>query len=212
MEIMDSLAYATFFAEDRPDIGTFTYMRKLLGFRKQPVDHYMRPYWLATYWSIISRRSGSYCYDEKPMHRVHLDYLEEFIRAYAQKRHFSFWWYQDASHDYLNLIGMMDDDLDKFLRRNEDSMENTIFIIFSDHGHRYDRIRETVYKSKIRMTKYIQINGRLESRLPYLSIRLPTNIKEQFPFVNFFLVDRDELLFSVRKATEREHKPHDDTF
>ncbi|CAD6196464.1 unnamed protein product [Caenorhabditis auriculariae] len=157
--------YATFFAEDRPDIGTFNYFGYLKGFLKKPVNHYFRPFWTATFWSVVSRRSSAYCYDSIPKHVIQLEYLEQL---YERKRHFAFWWTQDMSHDYLNVIGKTDNDIEGFLRRNFDFLKNSIIIVMSDHGHRYDRIRETTI-------------GRLEARLPYLSIRIPDDVKRKYP-------------------------------
>lgn len=40
--ILVTVGYATLFAEDRPDIATFNYLKKFCGFKKAPVDHFMR--------------------------------------------------------------------------------------------------------------------------------------------------------------------------
>lgn len=48
----------------------------------------------------------------------------------------------------------MDDAFAEFFERNARRLEDSIVIVFSDHGNRYDTIRETV-------------TGRLESRLIY---------------------------------------------
>ncbi|PAV58895.1 hypothetical protein WR25_08884 [Diploscapter pachys] len=161
--------YATLFAEDRPDIATFNYFGYLYGFRNTPVDHYFRPFWLAAYWSSIARRSNNYCYDDNTMFKIQLGYLEDFIKKYDNRRHFAYWWTQDMSHDYLNKIGMMDEDLNDFFVRNKKLLDDSIVIVFSDHGHRYDKIRETVI-------------GRLEARMPFLSIKLPTWVRKNHRF------------------------------
>ncbi|CAI4223546.1 unnamed protein product [Auanema sp. JU1783] len=159
--------YVTLFAEDRPDIGTFNYFGYLCGFKNTPVDHYFRPYWLASYWSFAALRSTPYCYDSRGKHEIQLKYLEEFVRKYHGKRHFSYWWIQDMNHDYLNLIGKTDEDFNSFLISNERFFDEAIVIVFSDHGHRYDAIRETIV-------------GRMEARLPYLSIRVPPKIASKY--------------------------------
>uniref|UniRef100_A0A8R1HNU5 Uncharacterized protein n=1 Tax=Caenorhabditis japonica TaxID=281687 RepID=A0A8R1HNU5_CAEJA len=71
--------YATFYAEDRPDIGTFTFKNLLLGFLQQPTDHYLRPFWISAFWSLVSRRSVASCYDSKPQHLLQLEYLQRYI-------------------------------------------------------------------------------------------------------------------------------------
>ncbi|KAK0407693.1 hypothetical protein QR680_003536 [Steinernema hermaphroditum] len=170
--------YATFFGEDRPDMGTFNY-QGCCGFKFQPTDHYFRPYWMASYWTMVSSRSSPFCYNTEPKHMVQLKYLQEFIDKYQGKRTFAFQWSQDMSHDYLNLIGAADDDYEEFFRKNEQNFENTIVIFFSDHGQRYDKIRETLV-------------GRLESRLPYLSIRIPPKLKEKYPHIHANLLKNSE--------------------
>ncbi|CAJ0929555.1 unnamed protein product, partial [Mesorhabditis belari] len=160
--------YATLFAEDRPDIATLNYFGKLFGFQKPPTDHYFRTYWLAAFWSIIALRSKPYCYDSAGKHEIQLAYLDRFVNEYAGKRQFVFWWDQDMSHDYLNAIGRTDHSFARFLEKNSEVMQDSIIAVFSDHGHRYDKIRETVV-------------GRLEARLPFLSFRIPLSIKQKYP-------------------------------
>uniref|UniRef100_A0AC35F4D2 Uncharacterized protein n=1 Tax=Panagrolaimus sp. PS1159 TaxID=55785 RepID=A0AC35F4D2_9BILA len=173
--------YATFFAEDRPDIGTFNYFGYLNGFKYAPVDHYFRPYWLSCYWSLIFRRSTTGCYDAIPLHKIQLQYLQHFITNYKNKRKFAWWWTQDLSHDHLNMIGVMDLDLKEFLRRNEEAFENSYVIVFSDHGHRYASIRETVV-------------GRLEARLPFLAIKPPKQLLQNFPYIQENLKSNSKLM------------------
>uniref|UniRef100_A0AC34QJL4 Uncharacterized protein n=1 Tax=Panagrolaimus sp. JU765 TaxID=591449 RepID=A0AC34QJL4_9BILA len=74
----------------------------------------------------------------------------------------------EISHDYLNTVGLADQDFAEFLKKNEANLENSFVILFSDHGNRYDTIRETVI-------------GRLESRLPVLSVRVPKWFEKKFP-------------------------------
>ncbi|CAI2354371.1 unnamed protein product [Caenorhabditis sp. 36 PRJEB53466] len=162
--------YATMFAEDRPDIGTFTYKNLLLGFLSQPTDHYLRPFWISSFWSLVSRRSAASCYDAKPQHRLQLEYLDKFLEKYENKRKFAFWWSQDMSHGFLNLIGRTDDDFEEFFKRNEKRLADSIVVVLSDHGHRYDKIRETVI-------------GRIESRMPFHAIRIPDGVRKKYPWI-----------------------------
>jgi membrane-anchored protein YejM (alkaline phosphatase superfamily) len=86
------------------------------------------------------------CYDLKPLHALKLNYLQSFLDAYRDKKKFAMFWTQDLSHDFLNLIGVVDEDLEQFLVQNKRHMDEAIFIVISDHGHRYDSIRQTVWK------------------------------------------------------------------
>lgn len=70
----------------------------------------------------------------------------------------------------MNQIGVVDNDLADFLVKNEKNLEKSIVIVFSDHGHRYASIRETVV-------------GRLEARLPFLSIKIPDVLKKKYPWI-----------------------------
>ncbi|ULT89594.1 hypothetical protein L3Y34_008192 [Caenorhabditis briggsae] len=173
--------YATLFSEDRPDIGTFTYKNLLRGFLQQPTDHYLRPFWISAFWSLISRRSAASCYDNKPQHKIQLEYIEKFLEKYEKKRKFAFWWSQDMSHGFLNLIGRTDDDFEEFFKKNEKRLEDSVVIVFSDHGHRYDKIRETVI-------------GRIESRMPFHSIKIPDAVTKKYPFIIQNLIANSKLM------------------
>ncbi|EFP07084.1 hypothetical protein CRE_12874 [Caenorhabditis remanei] len=185
--------YATLFAEDRPDIGTFTYKNLLNGFLQKPTDHYLRPFWISAFWSLISRRSAPSCYDNQPQHKIQLEYLEKtksvvytvlfdrFLEKYDKKRKFAFWWSQDMSHGFLNLIGRTDDDFEGFFKKNEKRLDDSIVIVFSDHGHRYDKIRETVI-------------GRIESRMPFHSIKIPDGVRKKYPHIVENLLANSKLM------------------
>uniref|UniRef100_A0AC35UFA2 Sulfatase domain-containing protein n=1 Tax=Rhabditophanes sp. KR3021 TaxID=114890 RepID=A0AC35UFA2_9BILA len=56
------------------------------------------------------------------------------------------------SHGHLNDISAMDEVCLTFLKEN-------VAIIFSDHGNRYDALRDT-------------LTGRYETRLPFLAVKL----------------------------------------
>ena len=66
------------------------------------------------------------------------------MKTYKGKRSFSLYWNQNLSHDYLNKIGVADKDFRSFFERLLPYLDNTIVFVFSDHGHRYASIRESV--------------------------------------------------------------------
>jgi hypothetical protein len=132
------------FCADRPEIATFNYMGRLKGFIKQPTDHYHRPYWLSFLDQLLYRRSSFGCYDANPLNLLMLNYLQSFMDAYKGKKKFAFLWSQDLSHDFLNRIGVIDDNMESFFSRNLDTFEESVVVVISDHGHRYANIRETV--------------------------------------------------------------------
>ena len=49
--------------------------------------------------------------------------------------------------------------------------ENQFLFMFSDHGHRFDAIRQTLV-------------GRLEERLPFFSLHVPQKLRKRFPHLN----------------------------
>nr|XP_022914226.1 uncharacterized protein LOC111424779 isoform X1 [Onthophagus taurus] len=150
--------YVTAFFEDLPSTGTYTY--RLNGFKKQPTDHYMRPYYLASnsYYSKWKRL----CDGEIPRHKVMLNHIKNFFSVYKEKPKFLFGFHGELSHDDYNLVGIADEDIVDFFRDLNESgaLNNTILIVMADHGHRFADIRNT-------------LQGKLEERMPFFSFRFP---------------------------------------
>jgi hypothetical protein len=70
-----SRGFATLFSEDRPEMATFNYQGRLKGFLKQPVDHYLRPFYLSFFQNLLHRRSvlGIFQY----VNRSNLSYIQD---------------------------------------------------------------------------------------------------------------------------------------
>ncbi|XP_023229253.1 uncharacterized protein LOC111629573 [Centruroides sculpturatus] len=161
--------YATMFVEDRPDISLFNYMRK--GFHTQPTNHYFRPFMMSLEDSKVHRFSSHLCFGETPKHLLLLNYADKFIKNYNSYRpYFGFIFFVELSHDYVSQVSIADDDLTKWLRDKyeNDYLNDTIFILFSDHGHRFDSIRTTLV-------------GRIEERMPFFSIYVPPSLVRENP-------------------------------
>ncbi|CAH1254860.1 Hypp1424 [Branchiostoma lanceolatum] len=157
--------YATLFAEDMPGFAAFNL--RLNGFKEQPTDHYMRPFWHTI------DEGPTFCYGSVPKHVMMFDYLKEFQLAYEIYRpRFGFTFLTQISHDDLNIIELVEKDLLDLLRGLYEGkhLEDTILIVFSDHGPRYGNMRET-------------LQGKIEERLPFMSIVLPESIKRNHPDV-----------------------------
>ncbi|XP_078692551.1 uncharacterized protein LOC144922560 [Branchiostoma floridae x Branchiostoma belcheri] len=157
--------YATQFAEDMPGFAAFNL--RLNGFKEQPTDHYMRPFWHKI------DEGPTFCYGSVPKHVMMFDYLKEFHLAYENSRpRFGFTFLTQISHDDLNIIELVQQDLLNLLSGlyEEGHLENTILVVFSDHGPRYGNMRET-------------LQGKIEERLPFMSIVLPDSIKRNNPKV-----------------------------
>ena len=137
------LGYVTQYAEDKHKMGTFTF--GMVGFQKQPVDHYMRTYYLQS--EKLGGLSRRLCTGSVPRHVVFLNYARELYRTYpAHMRKFSFLFHVELSHDSTNLLQLADDDLVEFLKdmNGAGHLDNTVLIMMADHGQRFTRVRRTV--------------------------------------------------------------------
>lgn len=194
-----SQGYATLYAEDMPEFGTFTYYAG--GFYEQPTDHYFRPFWLGIgelekvksklspvflyleNKNVNIQKSSTLCYRDKPKHSIQIDYLKQFVSAYKGKRKFLFSFLAELSHEYPNLLANGDDDFLEFVKwlKENGHLDNTVLIFFSDHGARIDKIRNTFV-------------GRIEVRMPLMEIYIPSHIKSKYPSVDESLTRNTERL------------------
>lgn len=154
--------YLTLFAEDFPEYGVFNYLAR--GFRDPPTDFYFRPYCLAMENSFLARTSSNLCYGNVPKHKLQIDYVRRFIEANnGSQPYFAFSFLVEISHEYMQQVAAADEDIVQFLTelRDRGHLDNTFLFFLSDHGHRFDSIRETFV-------------GRLEERLPFFAVRPPS--------------------------------------
>ncbi|XP_075725426.1 uncharacterized protein LOC119183341 [Rhipicephalus microplus] len=155
--------YLTLFAEDFPEYGVFNYLAR--GFRDPPTDFYFRPYCLAMESSFLMKTSSNLCYGNVPKHKLQIDYVRRFIEVNNGSRpYFAFSFLVEISHEYMQQVAAADEDILQFLTelRDRGHLENTFLFFLSDHGHRFDSIRETFV-------------GRLEERLPFFAVRPPSS-------------------------------------
>ena len=157
--------YATLFSEDDPPLGAFHY--RLTGFRDPPTDHYNRIFWMA-----IQKARSRYCHGARPVHDMTLRYSESLLKAYPSRPSFSYSLISLLTHDDVNAISYADEDLTQLLRRldQHSHLNNSIVIIFGDHGFRYSSFRAT-------------LQGKLEERLPFLSMTFPKWFPDKYPEV-----------------------------
>ncbi|XP_060062595.1 uncharacterized protein LOC132543145 [Ylistrum balloti] len=177
--------YVTMYAEDWPYFSTFNYLAN--GFKVQPTDHYLRPMYLTmkklapVSTSLeqvnlylenkhIKILPSSLCYKHRTKHVIFLEYLKRFLNAYKTKLKFSFSWMSELSHDYPYYLEIADQDFTDFLKwmKFEGHLNNTVLVFLSDHGSRIDDLRNTAV-------------GRIEARMPLLTIVLPERLKQQHP-------------------------------
>ena len=137
------LGYVTQYAEDRCNIGTFTY--RMLGFKDQPVDHYMRTYFLEA--EKLGGNSRRLCTGSLPRHSIFLNYASDLYRTYTPRtRKFSFLFQSELSHDSINSLQVADDDIVDFLKdmNRRGHLDDTLLILMSDHGARFTSVRQSV--------------------------------------------------------------------
>jgi len=132
------LSVCSQWGEESPHIGTFTY--RMLGFRAQPVDHYMRTFYL-----VAERRyklQRAFCAGSAARHQLMLEAMRQFIDAYPSQLKFSFLFHSEYSHDHHNLLQWADDDLRDHLEYllTSGHLERSLLILMSDHGARFQVI------------------------------------------------------------------------
>ena len=170
--------YATMFSEDSPHFASFNY--RLHGFQDPPTDHYARPFWIET-----DKIMKGHCINSRPSHVVSLEYLLSFFRRYKDRPKFAFSSHATISHNDVNTIGYVDDNLKAFLQEfeKESFLNNTLLIIFADHGARFSGLRKT-------------IQGKLEERFPFMSITTPKWFPGKYPDLYNNLVHNSRVLTS----------------
>lgn len=141
---------------------------RLNGFSQQPSDHYGRPFW----WAIPSTEDSTHenCINAQAQHNLQLEYLKSFLDAYPDHPKFGFTFLGSICHQTLNTLSIASRDIHKFLRTlaRGNYLRNTMLVVMGDHGARFEGIRGT-------------LQGKLEERLPFLSIVLPKWFKEKYP-------------------------------
>ncbi|EYB91470.1 hypothetical protein Y032_0205g1912 [Ancylostoma ceylanicum] len=187
----EKAGYTTYYAEDYPKFNLFSYLAG--GFRRKPVHHYFsnlgrthvycRPYWLNVYGSFLHRRSKFLCYGNQAMHNIELNYLSQFLRKNKDSPKFALNWLTELGHDYANTINVADEDFADFLRKHYDDLKESFFFVLSDHGHRFDPIRQTRI-------------GRIEERFPFFSMHIPQCIQRKIPALAGVIQQNTEVLTS----------------
>ena len=156
----ENIGYKTLYSEDDPFVGTFQY--RLWGFNKQPTTKYLRPWWI----EIQETISHANRYSRACPHQYAIEYLKDFFNVYSDFNKFSMLVFSNLAHGELNSAALIDDDIiDLFA--DETLKNDTVVIIFGDHGLRTSGFRSTV-------------QGKLEERLPFMSLTLPTWFSQKY--------------------------------
>ena len=166
------------FSEDSPGSASFNY--RLNGFQDPPTDHYARPFWMEAV-----KVMREFCINSRASHDESLKYLLSFFRGYKNRPKFAFSSHSQISHNSVNTVGYADEDLKAVLEtmEKESLLENTLLIIFADHGPRFSNFRKT-------------IQGKLEERFPFMSITTPKWFRGKYPDLYNNLAHNSRLLTS----------------
>ena len=180
MKLYKEHGYVTMMAEDDPLMGAFNL--RLKGFKDPPANHYVRPFWLALE-ENNERDEPGLCSRSTFMTNFTLDYVLSFFTAYPDNLKFAFAFMSYLAHAHPNHLSFADNDLLRVLRTfvKHKYHENTVIVIFGDHGSRNDDVRNTM-------------QGKLEERLPWLSISVPEWIEEKYPDITSALKQNQDIL------------------
>lgn len=213
--------YTTFYAEDLPLMNTFNLKKK--GFRRSPVDHYMRPYWLG--WHAINPvrdyKGGVsldllnvgllkmgleqyLCAGNVPNYVAQLQYLKRFFDTYSTERKFAFSFLVEIAHNNQNILNLADIDIYKFFKglKEDGHLENTIVFMFSDHG---PKTGETFYTARVEKSlpmQYIILPEKLKQSYPQIPKHLAENAKKLTTHFDLHATLRDVLHRNFRSPTK----------
>ncbi|CAG9860212.1 unnamed protein product [Phyllotreta striolata] len=160
-----ALGYVTAYLEDEVEISTFNYNRA--GFSEEPTDLYYRAYMIASEkLKLVLRYGLYYCTGPEVAGERVLNAAKDFAITFKDSPSFGLFWANSFSHNDINLPSTMDESMLNMLTDPEllRAMDNTILILFSDHGFRFGDIRYTH-------------SGWLEERLPFIYFHLPEKFK-----------------------------------
>ena len=165
--------YRTFYQEDSPHVGTFTYGKE--GMHKPPADYYLRPLTLAMYSEDYNLYNIS-CFIDKHETTVLLDHAMAYSKFFQNKPHFSYSFLSRLTHDAFYQARYADFMYLDFLKQFKASglFNNTVMILFGDHGPRFGDWRKTHI-------------GRFEERLPFNVIVFPEWFPRKYPEIHKIL-------------------------
>lgn len=160
--------YITAYAEDLVQFNTFNYYR--LGFSEPPTDIYLRPYFIASEdLPYTYKKFSHYCSGPENSGERIMNAAKDFMTTFKDYPKFGLFFMVTFSHSDISLASSMDKKVAEFLGEIYNNLDqNTILILFSDHGFRYGNFRFTNA-------------GWLEERLPFIFVHFPEKFKRDHP-------------------------------
>ncbi|CAH8681439.1 unnamed protein product [Schistosoma haematobium] len=184
-EYTDYGNYVTHYIEDTPKWGTFQHRLCGFGSVNSPTTSYGRPCLIAAHQEENYSGKILGCTMSRYTHQVLLESLTEFFETYSDRPRFSLTFLSELIHENPAYVKLIDEDLSKLIQRiyyedlrfNGGNMKasssssypfaNTLVVLFSDHGPRMGDAR-------------LSVQGKLEERLPFMSIIAPKLFKEKW--------------------------------
>lgn len=182
MKMYKERGYVTMMTEDDPSMGAFNL--RLRGFKDPPADHYGRPFWLALE-EKHERDEPGLCSRSTFMVNYTLDYVLSDFAAYPATPKFTYAFMSYLTHAHPNHLSYADNDVLRLLRALVERKyhNNTMIVLFGDHGSRNDDVRNTM-------------QGKLEERLPWLSISVPDWLEKKYPDITSALEHNQHIISS----------------
>ena len=156
--------YVTVHSEDEPYVNSFNF--RLNGFKEQPTFKYLRPWWRETDdLQHLKRPRSKSC----PIDWV-FRYTKDFYQEYNEELSAVFLTNSVLTHNEPERVQMYDGGFLRFFEHLNKTkrLESTVVIFFGDHGMREGGFRQTS-------------QGKLEERLPFMSITLPPFFHRKYP-------------------------------
>ncbi|KAH8350001.1 hypothetical protein KR084_011177 [Drosophila pseudotakahashii] len=164
--------YLTAFGEDCSKINTFNYHKP--GFKKQPVDYYLRNFILALENILKVRREfgNAFCLGRKLAFKYVFDFARQFMQRFQNLAPiFGIFWSNSFTHeDFLGSTALDKIFWEYLLVFDELGFFNqSIVFVLSDHGYRYG------------VTRMGSKSGYLEERLPIMFVYVPPWFRKRYP-------------------------------
>ncbi|XP_062621919.1 uncharacterized protein LOC134283483 [Saccostrea cucullata] len=142
----------------------------MAGFHSYPSDYYNRHFFMAMQEEKSVWNTDDLCIMDRLETGMVLDYVAKFVRLQQNLPYFAFSFATTLTHDEFNNAQYADLPLLNFIGElHEDQLlNNTLLIVFSDHGIRFGNYRNT-------------FEGMMEERLPMMYLVFPKWFKEKYP-------------------------------
>nr|XP_022909093.1 uncharacterized protein LOC111420352 [Onthophagus taurus] len=166
--------YVTAYADDTFEHGLFR-DSGCMGFKREQHTDYLFDYFIALAELKIGNNKEGYfynCIGSRETYKVFLNYIEQFLDRMSRHRlkFFGSFFETVMSHDSIFKPKISDTTISLFFNSTlmEKILENTILVVYSDHGARFGKFR------------YGSFQGFIEDLLPYIAFYFPDSFKNRY--------------------------------